>query len=232
MVRELQKKLDNDYPKITPSQNLIPLPPAHIEAKAIDLVKKNSYKHDNFQSMKDRIKSFIGTWNDFFSYAENELEKIYPKESFIDWERAMVKANKEPGWSVLQKCIFACKETLTPLFVDEASPLICKGISLLGKHFESFAQTTFMAEVIQYLLTFIIEQVYAATGGPGAEESGKWRVVLIDLCLFILKWILLLLFQSILQEYLPGYPLIDWLLRTISFFIEYMINRIRDYTKK
>jgi len=182
--------------------------------------------------MKDFVRSILGNWSTLMAYAKNELEENNDKMFGTGWERAMTKANKEPGWSEIQKIIFSCKETLTPLFATKASPIIQKGISLFGTEFESFAKTTFMADVVQDLLEFIIQQIYAGFGGPGAGNSRSWLDILVELGLLILKWILSLLVQLLIQELLPGYPLIARFLGVIPFFIKYIINQLRSNVRK
>jgi hypothetical protein len=182
--------------------------------------------------MKDFVRSILGNWDTLIAYVRNELEEKNDEIFGTTWERAMAKANKEAGWSEIQKIVFSCKETLTPLFANKASPIIQKGISLFGTDFESFAKTTFMADMVQDLLEFIIQQIYAALGGPGAGNSGSWLDILVELALLILKLILSFLVQLIIQELLPGYPLIAGFLRVIPFFIKYIINQLRNKVRK
>jgi hypothetical protein len=232
IVWELDSKLKSDYSNTGTVQSPMALPPAQIETKAIQLVKENTFKLGGFKNKEDFIRLIIGNWDTFIAHVRNELEEKYDSIFGTTLERAVDKASKESSWTELQKLIFCCKETLKPLFVERFSPLIQKAIALLGTEFEDFTKTTFNAGVVQELLEFIIEQIYAVLGGPGSWKSLSWRSFLIDLCLVILELILFLLLEYLMQALRPGYPPIAAFLRLIPSFIKYIINQIRNYLRK
>jgi hypothetical protein len=166
------------------------------------------------------------------AYAKDEWETDYDQKFGTAWERAMIKANKESGSSECKKILFCCKETLAPLFATKTSPIIQKGIHLFGIEFESFARTTFMSDVIQDLLEFIIRQIFEALEESDTGRSRSWLDIILELAILVLKWILLFLVQVIIAELLPGYPLILLILKLTSFFIKYIIHRLRNKIRK
>jgi hypothetical protein len=229
MLHEIESKLDNDYRPMHGLRSLVPaLVPLNVKTEAIKLVKNTSFSSDS-DRMRNNLRKVIDNWDNIFHKVKSVMNGNYEELISNPFDRAWIKAQKQANLSDTQKLVFCCKETLTPLFIDHTSPILQECITQIGREFKVFAETTFMAAVVQDLLGFVIEQIYIACGGPGASNKRSWRNFLIALCLFILRWIVILLIQWALRTYLSDDPLIVKFLETVTAsFVAWAIEILND----
>jgi hypothetical protein len=225
MASELCSKSIKDYSEKESSP--CSQPPALIETEAKNMLTTIPLKQDPC-TMQILLKLILNNWDRIMSTGQSLLENKYDELSGTSFERNWLKADKQANWSYAEKMVFTFKETLTPIFVNSTSSFVQKCIAdILGPQYAPLLNIIFMSGAVQNLLTFIIKQIYAQLGGPGADKPLNWRAILIRLALFLLQLFLLLLANWAILTVLSEYTLIIFFLQKVTpRFITWAVNTI------